>query len=149
SKIIDEMDVFDVKLKSIQFFKNDERELWSKLPKIHNYYLRQGIGTGLGQLPEDGSFKVDAKFEEPVPIKERIDVLAEIEKEKALGLSTAEMQVRKANPTATDEQVRQILEENNQSKPETIEVEDDGESTEGDNPDTKDLRPKGAPGDSE
>lgn len=140
SKIIDEMDIFDVKTKAIQFFENDEAELWGKLPKIHNYYLEQGIVTEFGRLPEDGSFEVEVNFEEPVPMKERLELLAEIEKEKSLGVSTAEMRVRKANPTLPDDQIMEILEENNQSKPEIIEVEEDGESTEGDDRDPEGPR---------
>ena len=145
SKIIDEMDIFDVKVKSLQFFQNDERELWSKLPFIHNYYIEQGIVTGLGKLPTDGSFYVEVKFEDPLPMKDRIEVLAEIEKERQLGLSTAEMRVRKANPTADNETIQEILEENNQAQ--TIEVEEDA-TAEGDDTDPQGIPPRRETGDS-
>lgn len=108
SKIIDEMDVFDIKKKSIEWFEEDEFEFWKKMASINNYWIKSGQITGVPMLPED-DFEVVTIFDEPMPLKSKDQVLSEIEKELNLNLILPKEAIRKNNPKLSDEEIQEIL----------------------------------------
>lgn len=110
SKIIDEMDVWEIKKKSQKWFKKDEQELWNELlPKMHQYW----IGSGMIDAKDLPAFVENPEcvvtFEEPVPMLSRAEELANIEKEMDLGTMTLKQAVLALHPDYTEEQVMEVV----------------------------------------
>jgi hypothetical protein len=113
AKIIDEMDVHELKRKSQYWFKQDEEELWNaKLPKIHNYWIKSGLLNPsmippLMQEEQDPLIKVE--FEAPKPMMSRMEEIAEIRAELELGSMTMEQAIRRLHPDMDDEMIADTL----------------------------------------
>ena len=112
AKIIDEMDVYELKRKSQFWFTMDEQELWNdKLPKIHNQWIKAGlIKPEIGILPENFDPQVEVKFEEPKPLISRTEQIANIEAELRIGTMNKEQAIKILHPELTDEEIEEILE---------------------------------------
>ena len=117
SKIIDEMDVYDIKLKSIEWFEEDEKEFWSKMGKINNYWIKSGQIIDRKVLPEN--WEVTTVFETPRPMQSNVDKLAEIKMERDMGLITLRQAIAKNDPDLSEQEIEDILEEN---KPKVFQV---------------------------
>lgn len=113
SKIIDEMDVYDIKKKSIKLYKKDEEELWNeKMKNIHNYWLDSGMVNPRlvpPRLPDSTEMDVVVVFDEPKPIIPRLDEIKECSEEVALGTMTMKQAVEKLHPEYSEEQVNETL----------------------------------------
>lgn len=107
AKIIDEMDVFEIKKKSIVWFEHDEKELWNeKLAKIHNYWV-QTKQINEAMIPEN--FKVEVKFQKPEPMQSRSSLLDDLKKERDLGIITKEQMIMRAFPEIEDDELKSAL----------------------------------------
>jgi len=110
SKIIDEMDVWEIKKKSQKWFKKDEEELLNELmPLMQKYWIESGMVD-----PKDLPASVDnpecvVTFDEPEPMLSRADELANVEKELDLGTMTLVQAIWKLHPDYTEEQVNEIV----------------------------------------
>lgn len=113
SKIIDEMDVYEVKKKSMEWFKKDEEELWNKkLPKIHNYWIESGmVDANLVPKMITGDVEINVEFEKPTPMISRTEEIANVKSEMEMGTMTKEMAIKKLHPDFSDEIVAQMLAE--------------------------------------
>lgn len=113
SKIIDEMDVWELKKKSQYWFKKDEEELWNvKLPKIHNYWIKSGLLNPSmlpPMMPEEQDPEIYVEFEAPKPMISRSEEIAHIKAELELGTMTLEQAIKKLHPEMDDEVVTQTL----------------------------------------
>ena len=113
SKVIDEMDVYEVKRKSMDWFRMDEEELWNnKLPKIHNYWIKTGmVQSSLvpGQIPDNKDLMIKVEFDKPEPMQSRASEIADIKAEIDLGTMTMDQAVRALHPDHTDEMVSEVL----------------------------------------
>lgn len=113
SKIVDEMDVFEIIKKSQEWFEKDEAELWNiKMPKIHNYWIKSNMvrpSEVPGIVPENTLLDIDISFEEPSPMKSRTEEVAEVKAEVDLGTMTMEQAVRKLHPDYDDNKVKETL----------------------------------------
>ena len=113
SKIIDEMDVHELKKKSQYWFKQDEEELWNvKLPKIHNYWIKSGLlnPSMLPPLMDDQQDpEIVVEFEHPKPMISRMEEITEIKAEIELGTMTMEQAIRKLHPDMNDEVIAETL----------------------------------------
>lgn len=113
SKIIDEMDVHELKKKSQYWFKQDEEELWNvKLPKIHNYWIKSGLlnPSMIPQLmPEEQDPEIYVEFEAPRPMMSRMEEISEVKAEIELGTMTMEQAIRKLHPDMDDEMISETL----------------------------------------
>jgi hypothetical protein len=111
SKIIDEMDVWELKKKSQAWFKQDEEELWNiKLPKIHNYWIKSGqVQPSLLPpiMPEELEVSVD--FESPKPMISRSEEMAQIKSELELGTMTIEQAIKKLHPEMDDAMIAETV----------------------------------------
>jgi hypothetical protein len=113
SKIIDEMDVHELKKKSQFWFKQDEEELWNvKLPKIHNYWIKSGqlnpsMMPPLVNVEQDPEIVVE--FEAPKPMISRMEEITQIKAELELGTMTMEQAIRKLHPEMDDEMIAETL----------------------------------------
>lgn len=113
SKIIDEMDVHELKKKSQYWFKKDEEELWNvKLPKIHNYWIKSGL-LNPSMVPPLVAENVDpeiyVEFEPPRPMISRMEEITQIKSEIELGTMTMEQAIRKLHPDYDDAMIEQTL----------------------------------------
>jgi hypothetical protein len=75
SKIIDEMDTFEARNKSIEYFIKEEFEFWQLLKKMHNYWVANGMIEKQPLLPEN--WEVSTEFDPPRPMvdrREEVDV---------------------------------------------------------------------------
>lgn len=111
SKIIDEMDVYSIKKKQMEWFEKDEEELWNeKMPKIHNYWVQSGL-IDPSTVPPVTNDVFDIKVEFPAiePMISRQEEIANFKSELELRTMTREMVVRKLHPHFTDEQVLEVL----------------------------------------
>lgn len=113
SKIIDEIDVWEIRKKSQAWFEKDEKELWNiKLPAIHNYWIKSGLVSPSkvpGLVPEGVEMDINVKFEEPKPMKTKQEEIAEIKSEMELGTMTLEQAIKKLHPDYDEEKVQEIL----------------------------------------
>jgi hypothetical protein len=111
SKIIDEMDVYSVKKKSMEWFEKDESELWNeKLPKIHNYWVQNGlVDPSIVPPIVNDEFDVMVEFPAVEPMISRAEEIANYKSELELRTMTREMVIKKLHPHYTDEEVASII----------------------------------------
>lgn len=111
SKIIDEMDVYNIKKKSMGWFEKDEEELWNeKMPKIHNYWVQTGmVASSMVPPIVNDEFDVIVEFPTIEPMISRSEEIANFKSELELRTITREFVVKKLHPAFTDEQVADVL----------------------------------------
>jgi hypothetical protein len=113
SKIIDEMDVWELKKKSQYWFKKDEEELWNeKMPKIHNYWIKSGLLNPSmipPMMPENQDPEIYVEFEAPRPMISRTEEISQVKAELELGTMTLEQAVKKLHPDMDDDDIAKTL----------------------------------------
>lgn len=111
AKVIDEMDVYEIIKKNQEWFEKDESELWNeKLPKIHNYWIKSGMvnpSTVPGMVPDE--LDIEVEFEDPQPLKSKMEEIAEIKAELELGTMTLEQAIKRLHPEMEDEMIASTL----------------------------------------
>jgi Phage portal protein, SPP1 Gp6-like len=117
SKIIDEMDAYEVKKKSMEWFKKDEEELWNeKLPLIHNYWIKSGmVDAKLVPPLVVGTVEVEVEFEKPTPMLSRTEEIANVKAELDIGTITQEMAIKILHPDYNEDVVSEMIEANDMS----------------------------------
>lgn len=112
AKVIDEMDVYEIIKKNQEWFEKDESELWNqKLPKIHNYWIKSGMVNPSkvpGLMPEE-ELDIDVEFEDPQPMKSRMEEITEIKAEIELGTMTLQQAIIRLHPEYEEEMVKETL----------------------------------------
>ncbi|MCS6281449.1 MAG: hypothetical protein HUM72_12525 [Dolichospermum sp.] len=112
AKVIDEMDVYEIIKKNQEWFEKDEEELWNlKLPRIHNYWIKSGMVNPSkvpGLMPEE-ELDIDVEFEDPSPMKSRMEEITEIKAEIELGTMTLDQAIRRLHPEYEDEMIQETL----------------------------------------
>lgn len=109
SKIIDEMDVWEIKKKSQAWFKKDEEELWNvKLPKIHNYWISSGM-VKASEVPPivTAPLNIEVEFEAPKPMISKTEEIAQIKSELELGTMTMEQAIKRLHPDYDEDSVKE------------------------------------------
>jgi hypothetical protein len=111
SKIIDEMDVYSVRRKSMQWFEKDEMELWNeKLPMIHNYWIQSGLIDPKTVPPlVNEAMEVVVKFDEIEPLTSRVEDIANVKSELEIKTITLKQAIIKLHPEYTEEEVQEVL----------------------------------------
>jgi hypothetical protein len=109
SKMIDEMDTYEIRKESISFFKNDEQELWSKLRVINNYWVENDLidGADYKLLGED--FSVTVEFDEPAPQQTHMEIVQEEEAELRLGTTLLKRSIKRLHPEWSEDEVNEVL----------------------------------------
>jgi len=114
SKIIDEMDAYEVKKKSMQYFKCDEEELWNeKLPKIHNYWIKSGMVDPAKVPPmitNPENVMVEVEFEAPKPMLSRAEEISNVKAELDIGTMTIEAAIKTLHPDYSEDIISEIVE---------------------------------------
>lgn len=109
AKIIDEMDVNEIKKKSQAWFKRDEEELFNRvLPAMNRYWLSIGVDSRY-LAPQVDSPGVVVAFEEPTPMLTRQEEIANIKAELDLGTMTREQAIKKLHPKLDETEVAAIV----------------------------------------
>ena len=112
AKIIDELDVWEIRKKSQEWFEKDEQELWNiKLPRIHNYWIKTGMvkpSMVPGLMPET-ELDIEVEFEDPKPMQTRAEEVADIKAEIDLGTMTMEQAIKKLHPKYDEDMIQQTL----------------------------------------
>lgn len=113
SKIIDEMDVHELKKKSQYWFKKDEEELWNiKMPKIHNYWIKSGLLNPSmipPMMPEESDPEIIVEFESPRPMISRMEEINQIKAELELGTITMKQAIKNLHPELDDDAIKDVL----------------------------------------
>lgn len=112
SKIIDEMDTWEIKKKSQKWFKIDEEELWNeKLPKIHNYWIKTGqLKTNeLGPIPDNAEIGIKVDFDEPKPMTNRTSEIAEVKSELEIKTMTIKDAIKKLHPDWDEDKIQEVM----------------------------------------
>lgn len=107
AKIIDEMDVYEIKKQAIQYFKAEERKLWELIGVIETHASQSGLIEDGYVLGED--FEVITEFDEPRPEigrREQVEIAAlEVEK----GFNTRRRAVMALWPDLSEKEIEEIL----------------------------------------
>ena len=103
AKIIDEMDVYEIKKQQINYFKREEKELWEKLAILNNYWMMseedyEGVMVG-------DDFSPSIVFDEPRPEIARAEEFDTINKEYLGGYLTAEDAIAMLYPDLDENQI--------------------------------------------
>jgi hypothetical protein len=114
SKIIDEMDVYEIKKKSMEWFKLDEEELWNqKLPLIHNYWIKSGMlldAEAPSLIPNPDMVDIEVDFEKPTPFMSRSEEIANVKAELDIGTLSIESAIKILHPDYSEDIVSEMLE---------------------------------------
>ena len=112
AKVIDEMDVYEIIKKNQEWFEKDEEELWNiKLPKIHNYWIKSGMVNPSkvpGLMPEE-ELDIEVEFEDPSPIKSRMEEILEVKSEIELGTMTLQQAIMRLHPEYEEEKIQETI----------------------------------------
>lgn len=113
SKIIDEMDAYEVKKKSMEWFKKDEEELWNvKLPKIHNFWIASGMvdANSVPKMVTDlENIKIEVEFDKPTPMLARSEEIANVKLELEIGTMSHEQAIKALHPDYNDDFVAELV----------------------------------------
>lgn len=112
AKIIDEMDTYEIRKKSMKWFEVDEEELWNiKLPKIHNYWIKSGQikPAKFPPLMPDKELEIAVEFEKPQPMLDRATEIANTKSEVELGTMTLKQAIEKLHPEYEEAMVEETL----------------------------------------
>jgi hypothetical protein len=110
AKIIDEMDVWEIKKKSQAWLKKDEEELWNELmPKMHKYWIESGMidPAGLPAMVENPQVVVE--FEQPSPMLSRKEELDNLKVELDMGTITLEQAIKKLYPNYDEAMIAEVV----------------------------------------
>lgn len=114
SKIIDEMDVYEIKKKSMEWFAADEEELWNdKLPLIHNYWIKSGQlidPEAPGLITNPDKVDIEVEFEKPTPLLSRAEEIANVKAELEIGTLSMESAIKTLHPDYSEDIVSEMLE---------------------------------------
>lgn len=111
SKIVDEMDVHKLVIKSMDWFEKDERALFNKkLPKIHKYWIESGIVDASKVPAIVDEPQIEIVFERPEPMVSRTDEIANVKGELEIDTILFEDAVRKLHPEYDEDKVKAVVE---------------------------------------
>ena len=115
SKLIDEMDIIELRKKQVAIYHNAEKELWNLILKVmHPVWVRAGMVENTAMFSPNAEVEID--FTPPIPMVSRADIIAEVEQELSAGFTTKERALKRLNPRMTDDEIQSLLEEIMQEK---------------------------------
>ena len=103
AKIIDEMDVYEIKKQAINYFKKEEAEYWELMKVMNNVWIETEEDYEGQKIGDD--FSPTIVFDEPRPEIPRSTEFETIDKEYKGGYMTAEVAIRTLYPDLTEDEV--------------------------------------------
>lgn len=130
SKIIDEMDTFEVMKKSIPFFRKEEKDLWYLLALMNNHWIKSNeIDTELYEVSPVNEKTVkknfSAEFVPPKPMDSRDQIVDTQIKELNNGLTTQRRAIEKINTDMESNDVDALMSDIKTENEESTEYEDE------------------------
>lgn len=107
AKMIDEMDTFEAKKKSVEYFKKEEYQYWQLVKNMHNHWVSSGELEGMALLPED--WEVFTEFDEPQPITDRTSKVNNVVKERDAGIISTRTAIEMLHPKWSDKDVEEEM----------------------------------------
>jgi len=117
SKMIDEADVTSLVTKNQERYRSHERKLFDFIFK-HGHNVWKQINPLMPQMEFSSDCYVDITFSKIEPIKSRTEIISEISEEMKNGLLSKKRAIKRLNPTFSDEEVENLLEEIEEEKSE-------------------------------
>lgn len=108
SKVIDEMDTFEIRRKQIQFFRKEEKEFWKLLAHMHNVWVKNGMLVGQPLLPEN--WEVSTTFDEPTAFMDRRTEVETVKLEVESNFLDQKSAIKQLYPDLSDEQIEERME---------------------------------------
>lgn len=105
SKIIDEMDTFEVRKINIKFFENEEQELWSLLKDMNNYWVKSGQFKY--KLVDNLDLRIE--FDDPKPIQSDKEILDILLLQLDKGLISKEEVLKQFYPNWKEDKIYKML----------------------------------------
>lgn len=132
SKMVDNMDTFEVRKKNIPFFRKEEKELWYLLALMNNHWLTsEEVDLDLYPISNVNAkaLKKDfsIEFEPPRPMENRGEVVDTQIKEINNSLTTTRRAVEKINPELDDGEIDVLMKEIEAEETERLENVLEGE----------------------
>lgn len=114
SKIVDNMDTFEVRKRNIPFFRKEEKELWYLLALYNNHWLKsEEVDVQLYPLSNVNTIEIkknfSIEFEPPKPMENRGDVVDTQIKELNNRLTTTRRAIEKINPELSDTEIDNLI----------------------------------------
>ncbi len=110
SKMIDEMDTFEDRIKQVSIFSRGETMLWDLIQNyLHPVWVQQGAIENR-QLFTPGS-SVETAFKEQVPNTTRGDTVADLKAEVSAGFLSRRRAIKKLNPQMSDDEIDELIAE--------------------------------------
>lgn len=107
SKVIDEMDVSELRRENSKYFKADEELFWSKMIHIHNAWVDAGYVNGMPKLGDD--FVVEITYGDPEPLVNEDAILDREIKKLDKSLTTKERALQRIEPDISDDIIKEII----------------------------------------
>jgi hypothetical protein len=122
SKIIDEMDTFEARQKQVTEFQDAEMMLWNLLLNhMHPYWSETGqIDNRAIWTP---TAQVKTLFVEQLPTQNRGNIVRDLRDEFQSGFTSRKRAIAKLNPTFSEEQIEELMEEIAEERTVTVEPE--------------------------
>jgi len=108
SKMIDEMDTAEDRMKQVNYYTDAEKELWDLVMKhMHPYW------TATGQIDNQAQFNPSAEvvidFAEQLPAMQRGEIVDDLKSEVDAGFTSTRRAIQKLNPRMTDEEIDALI----------------------------------------
>jgi len=110
SKLIDEMDTYEITKKQIEYFTNAEKQLWNLvMHHMHPVWVNDKmVDTNALFSPTS---EVNVRFLDLVPMVRRADLIKELKEEVAAGFTTRKRAIGSLNPKMTEDEVDVLFDE--------------------------------------
>jgi len=110
SKIIDESDTYESRVKQIEEYKNIEQEFWDKLLKVyHPRWVADGLIENTHLFTPGAS--VQTFFKTPKPLQTRAEMVQELQAEEQAGYISRLAAMKQLYPDMTEEQILDMIAE--------------------------------------
>jgi len=108
SKMIDEMDITEARIKQVEAFTDAEEEFWDLLINhVHPYWRTLGlIDSNLDWTP---GVKIKTIFAEQIPMYNRGQLVKDLKEEVSAGFTTKKIAIRKLNPNLKNEEIDDLI----------------------------------------
>lgn len=123
--MIQEMDTTQALKDQMPVMQKAEQEFWHMMAKVHNYWLAEGVVSGLPQMSED--VEVGVEYELPRPIESEDDLLDRAIKARKNGMASVRDALKIWRPKLSEEQIDERLESLEQDFAMAIQEDDSAE----------------------
>ena len=108
SKMIDEADTFEDRIKQIEYFKDAENRFWDlALNKMHNYFAM--VGAIDNNYIFSSTAEICIKYPEQKPMISRADLVNTLKAERDAGFTSTERAIEMLNPDLNETDIAELI----------------------------------------